>query len=286
MMPKKILLLGGTSETAPIASALAGAGYSVLVSTATDEPLELPAHPGICRRCGRLDAAGMVDLLSEQRIALIVDAAHPYATAAHATAVQAARAAGVPCLRFVRRGLEYPEPSTQYPEASSQKPASGAQHESGSAAFTGYSLHWADDHATAAALAFSFGRTVLLTTGATNLAPYVEQSRLTGLPVAARVLPRAESMQACLRAGLPPERIITGKGPFSRQDNRRHIRQVQAGVIVTKDSGAAGGVEAKLQAAGDEGCQVVIVKRPADGGEPACATIADLLSAVTSTVPP
>ncbi len=33
-----ILLIGGTSETAPLAEALAGAGFKILVSTATTSP--------------------------------------------------------------------------------------------------------------------------------------------------------------------------------------------------------------------------------------------------------
>ena len=37
----KVLLLGGTSETAPLATALARAGHNVLVSTATDIALDV-----------------------------------------------------------------------------------------------------------------------------------------------------------------------------------------------------------------------------------------------------
>ena len=50
-----ILLIGGTSETAPLASGLAGVGYEVLVSTATDSRLNVGDHPRISRRAGRLD---------------------------------------------------------------------------------------------------------------------------------------------------------------------------------------------------------------------------------------
>ena len=99
-----ILLLGGTSELPAIAAALAEAGFAVLVSTATDEPLELPPHPNIERRSGRLDESAMRDLVAAKGIRAIVDATHPYATAAHATAAQVARQAGIPCLSFVREG--------------------------------------------------------------------------------------------------------------------------------------------------------------------------------------
>ena len=42
-----ILLLGGTSETAPIAEGLANAGHFVLVSNCTDTPLNTGAHAAI-----------------------------------------------------------------------------------------------------------------------------------------------------------------------------------------------------------------------------------------------
>ena len=57
-----ILLIGGTSETASLASGMAAAGYAVLVSTATEVPLAIEEHPRIHRRTGRLDEAGLVTL--------------------------------------------------------------------------------------------------------------------------------------------------------------------------------------------------------------------------------
>ena len=86
-----ILLIGGTSETASLASGIAAAGYAVLVSTATDVPLAIEEHPRIHRRMGRLDEAGLVTLAKEKGIRAIVDAAHPYAVAAHAAAQNAAK---------------------------------------------------------------------------------------------------------------------------------------------------------------------------------------------------
>jgi precorrin-6A/cobalt-precorrin-6A reductase len=135
---------------------------------------------------------------------------------------------------------------------------------------------FAADHEQAARLAFAAGRPVLLTTGSTNLGPYVGESKRTGLALIARVLPRDDAVEACLRAGLPRERIIAAKGPFSVEVNRGHIRQFAAGVLVTKDSGRPGGVDEKLQAARLEGCRVVIVQRPARPDAPPGATFEDI----------
>ena len=141
-------------------------------------------------------------------------------------------------------------------------------------------------------MAFSFAKPVLLTTGSNNLSPYVEQATRTGLLLVARVLPREDSISACLRAGLPRERIITGKGPFTVEANREHIRRFNIGVLVTKDSGAAGGVPEKLRAARLESCQVVVVQRRVEGDTPeaaaalpnVCTTIDELIARVTESM--
>jgi len=253
-----ILLLGGTSETAPIAARLAAAGYTVLVSTATDEPLPVGAHPRIRCRAGRLDAEAMAALIRSQGIRAIVDATHPYAATVRATASRVARDLDIPYFTFIRRGSVEPhEPS----------------------------VHLAADHEKAAHVAFSFSRPVLLTSGANNLTPYACRARETGLPLVARVLPRQTSIEACRRVGIPEDRIIAAKGPFSVEENREHIRQFKIGVVVTKDSGEAGGVQAKLEAARLEGCQVVVVQRPAVDSAKACTTVDELVASVLREAP-
>ena len=49
-----ILLLGGTGESAAVAEGIAEAGYEVLVSAATDVPLNSGSHANLHRRSGRL----------------------------------------------------------------------------------------------------------------------------------------------------------------------------------------------------------------------------------------
>ncbi len=142
----------------------------------------------------------------------------------------------------------------------------------------------AADHAAAARAAFAHGRPVLLTTGAKNLMPYAEQSRLNRLPLVARVLDHPDSLAACRRAGIPPHDVIAGRGPFSIEENRRHIRHFHIGVLVTKDSGQAGGTDAKLEAARAEDCRVVVVRRPAHPDEHSFADIDTLLAALDRMV--
>jgi precorrin-6A/cobalt-precorrin-6A reductase len=111
-------------------------------------------------------------------------------------------------------------------------------------------------------MAFAEATAVLLTTGSRNLAPYVEAARGTGIPLVVRVLDFPESLEACRLAGIPEDRIITGRGPFSLEENLAVIRRFGIGVIVTKDSGRVGGVEAKIDAARLTHCKVIVIRRP------------------------
>ncbi len=252
-----ILLLGGTSDAPPIALCLAEAGYRVLLSQATDVPLETPRNGNIETRSGPLDERGLAELVDRRGVRAIIDAAHPYAVAVHATASRVAEERGIPCLRFLRPAII-------------------------DATIPGVEL--VADHAAAAVAAFRRGRPVLLTTGTRNLLPYVEQARRTGLKLMVRVLDHSQSLEACRRAGFRPEEVIGGRGPFSLDDNRRHIRACGAGVLVTKDSGQAGGTAEKLQAAQMEGCEVIVIARPALGNRQGFAEVDSLLAVLADAL--
>lgn len=254
-----ILLIGGTSETAPLASGLAEAGYEVLVSTATAASLAIGDHPRISRRAGRLDEEGMVAIGKEKGIRAIVDAAHPYAVAVHAAVQVAARRLGIPCLVFRR------------PEALT----------------LGSPVRFAVDHAEAAEMAFAEGLPVFLTTGARNLARYAEAAQRTGVPLAVRILDAPESLAACRAAGIPEDRIIAGRGPFSLQENLAAIRRFDIGVIVTKESGRAGGLDAKLAAAEQANCRIIVLRRPdTPTADPVFDHPTALIAALQGLVPP
>lgn len=249
-----ILLLGGTSDAAPLALRLAQDGYRVLVSKATRVPLESSAHPHIEIRCGLLDHDGLAKLVDRRGIHAIVDATHPYAVGIRATASRVAKEKGISYLSFVRPPAV--DPAT-------------------------LGVEFAADHPAAAVAAFRRGRPVLLTTGTRNLNAYVEQSRRKGLPLIVRALDHPDSLDACRRAGVSPDHILARRGPFSVEENRGHIRAFGIGVLVTKDGGAAGGTAEKLQAARAEGCEVVVVARPDLGAEGVFSDMNAILAALS-----
>ena len=238
-----ILLLGGTSETAPIASSLAGRDFRVLVSTATEVPLDIGENQNISKKTGRLSQEEIGLIIEKGDIRAIVDATHPYAQTITKLARAAATDAGIPFFRFSRPGVSR---------------------------LTGR-VHLAENHALAAKIAFGFGRPVFVTTGSRNLAPYADKAGETGISLIVRVLPALESVQACERAGILSMNIIAGKGPFSLEENIKAIKKYGIGVLVTKDSGEAGGTLQKLEAARMNNCEIVLVARP--GCEADCGTV-------------
>jgi precorrin-6A/cobalt-precorrin-6A reductase len=254
-----ILLLGGTSDAAPLALRLAEAGYRVLVSKATDTPLAVGDHPLVESRWGPLDDAGLAEVIHRGGIRGLVDATHPYAAAIHRRAIRVAAALGIPCVRFERPRVVTPGQA---------------------------GVELVRGHAAAAAAAFAYRRAVLLTTGSTHLAPYAERSRRTGIRCVARVLGDRRSLEACRLADIPEGSIVVGRGPFSVQQNRQHIQAHDIGVLVTKDSGVAGGTREKLEAARIEGCRVVVLRRPRIGGPHPFGQTEVLLAALLRLVPP
>lgn len=234
-----ILLIGGTSETAPLALGMARAGCAVLVSTATDVPLDTGDHPLIIRRSGPLVERRMAELIREKGITAIVDAAHPYAASIHETIGRVAKELGVACFVFRRP----------------------AELDAQDAAPEGAMV--AENHVEAAGRAFAEGRPVLLTTGSRNLSPYAAEARRTGIFLAVRVLDSPDSLAACRDAGIPDGAIIAARGPFSVDENIAVIHQFNIGTIVTKESGRAGGFAEKLAAARMSGCRLIVVRRPA-----------------------
>lgn len=253
-----ILLLGGTAETALLATQLARAGYKVLVSTATGTALATGNHPLITRRTGALDEDGLARLLRQHPVRAVVDATHPYAAAVRLNARRAAEGLGIPYFTYIR------------------PPAIRA----------GEGIAVAPDHPEAARLAFSHGRPVLLTTGSRNLAPYGAAARQTGIPLVVRVLDTPDSLRACRTSGIPERNIVTGRGPFSLAQNREIIGRFAIGVVVTKDGGTRGGAEAKLAAARQEGCVLVVISRPAAPEKNVFADPEMLLAALIARVPP
>ena len=230
-----ILLLGGTSETPKIANLLAQKNNCrVLISNLTDSVVEWDLNSDVFVRHGALNNTGMSDLITRQGITAIVDASHPYAEQLHNTALEVSIKTQTPYYRYERPGIDY----------------------------SGCDVKFADNHQKAAAVTFETGRRALLTSGTRNLKPYIETAKKTGSKLYIRILPCKESMNVCKKNGIGNDRIIVMQGPFTIEQNIGIIKKYSIDVMVTKDSGIAGGVSEKLKAAKACAAKIIVVRKP------------------------
>ena len=252
-----ILLMGGTSESSAIAEAIANAGFSVLVSMATETPLAVPIGIRIELRRGRLNREQLRTLIKQRGITALVDAMHPFAAEAHSTAQQAAKDVNIPYLHWLREESDLSNVSN---------------------------LYLASDHQDAAWKATELQRPILLTIGSRNVAPYVYAARAADLSIYVRVLPGRESEESCRLAGLGSSEIIAARGPFTVEDTLNLLLAFEIGTLVTKESGRVGGVPEKLKAANRAGCNVVIVKRAIFEEQTLCRSLDELIKRLTSSL--
>ena len=101
----KILILGGTAEAAKLASTFAPLPVESITSLAgrTATPT---AISGKIRTGGFGGADGLAAYLAHEKIDLLIDATHPYATRISHNAVVASDMANIPLLRLERPSWE------------------------------------------------------------------------------------------------------------------------------------------------------------------------------------
>ncbi|ALS23533.1 MULTISPECIES: precorrin-6A reductase [Paenibacillus] len=231
-----ILMLAGTSDARELAVRIKGAGYELLATVVTESAAKSLEEAGIPVQTGRLDAAGMAELIRSRGFRTVVDASHPFAEEASRQAMAAALQTGVPYIRYERERGTY----------------EGHQR-----------LLFVDDYEQAAELAASRRGVIMLTTGSKTLHIFAE--RLIGLPdttLVARMLPRKDNMEKCEQLGIEQKNIVAMQGPFSKELNQALYRHYGVTTVITKESGKIGAVEEKLAAALEMNIDTIVIGRP------------------------
>jgi precorrin-6A/cobalt-precorrin-6A reductase len=236
-----ILLLSGTSEGRIFGARLRAEGLPFVASVTTPEARQLFAaiDPAPEVLVTRFSAGGLATLLRERQVGAILDATHPFAQHISEMAMGAAAQAQIPYVRYER-------PSTS---------RAGVPPEDECEA-----MIMAPDVETAAQICLERGSRVFLTTGTKTL-PMFRQVMACKW-VMARILPTLASLNQALQAGLLPTQILALRGPFSEELERALLREYRIDLLVTKDSGAAGGLDTKLKAAAALRVPAVVVSRP------------------------
>ena len=223
-LKRTVLILGGTGEARALARVLHGDESWRVVSSLAGR-VSSPALPvGEVRIGGFGGPAALAAWLTEQDVAAVVDATHPFAARISASVAQAAPAAGVPLLMLRRPGWR-----------------------------AGPGDVWQrvpDMRAAAAAVAVGPGP-VLLTTGRGGLGAFAD---LPHRFVIRTVDPPEPPLPA-------DHVLLLARGPYTRAGEEALLREHTVRTLVTKDSGGRMTV-AKLEAARDLGVAVVMVDRP------------------------
>ncbi|MDD7641185.1 MAG: precorrin-6A reductase [bacterium] len=237
---KRVVIFSGTTEGRLLSEHLAEAGVEVTACVATEYGEKL-MRPQSCLsvHSGRMDAEQMADFLQQNMPHLVVDATHPYAQVVSETVKRVCRELHMEYVRLLR-------------------PA-------GTAIPVDKGIHIVEDAEAAAQLAERMQGNIFLTTGSKELAVFVETvsdfSRLY-----ARVLSTEETFEICKQLGFEGKQLICMQGPFSEELNRAMFRQADAKILVTKDSGDAGGFSDKVQAALSLGMHCIVIQRPQEQG--------------------
>lgn len=241
---RHIWLVGGTSESRAIAEALRDHGFPWIATVVAESARKLYVGlPGQVRS-GLLTPETLPSWLSQESIAGIVDASHPFATAISQLAI----ASGLPYLRFERSRAELTARTRVLPQLDAVlNPC------------------------------YLSGRRVLLTLGVKALARFAPWQRDVPPVVSgkesvpyrscdrlwARVLPSKSSIEVAIAAGFPRDRLIPQKLPVTYEQERSLWQRLQVDTVVSKDSGDAGGLAIKQAVAADLNVRLIVIARPA-----------------------
>lgn len=228
----KLLIFGGTSEGRKLAFLACELGLSCLITVATPYGEELMEEErGLQILQKRLNTQEMVELMERVRPALIIDATHPYALEVSASIREACRLSQRTLIRVLRESEELADAR----EFDTVEQLCAALNENDELVFS--------------------------TLGVKEAAA-LSQVRDYGKRIWLRVLPFKDSLEACLAAGFPAKHLICMQGPFGEDLNVAMFQHTGAKILLTKDSGSAGGFPEKIAAARRCGMKIYIWKRP------------------------
>ncbi len=234
-MSADVVVIAGTADARQIIGKLLEKGIPTAATVATGYGSELlSGYPGLEVYEGRLTGEEMADLLKRTGAKCLIDASHPFAKEVSVNAIHACETAGVPYIRYER-----------------------SHTDTGKA-----EVIRVGDFTEAAKLLSRMKGNILLTVGSNNLDVFTENVEDFKERMFIRVLPEGKVLQKCEAAGFSASNIIAMKGPFTVAMNVEMIKYCKAQVLVTKDSGAEGGLPEKLRAAELTDIKVIMVERP------------------------
>jgi len=228
-------VFSGTSDGNALANQLAQQGYPVVVSAATEYGGEVATQhcSGVSVWAGHQGVEAQKQALSQNQAKVIIDATHPYASLISEQLMGLSKSLNIPYLRY-------------------QRPSSFAAN-------TGVEC---DSTEQAAEQAIKLGQRIFLTTGSKNLADFLKAPGADQREWFVRMTPEPEFIQRAIDLGVPRSHICAMQGPFSEAFNTALWRDLKIDCVITKDSGDAGGFNAKVAATQALNIPLLVIKRP------------------------
>jgi precorrin-6A/cobalt-precorrin-6A reductase len=252
-----IIVLAGTSDARGLALRIQQNGYRVLTTVVTDNAAEEMKAAGLDVHVGRLSDVELAQLIRSKNVQAVVDASHPFAEEASKNAMSAAKQVNVPYIRYERESQSF-----EYEK-----------------------LIVVDSYEEAARLAMEKRGVIMLTTGSKTLHIFAE--KLLNLPntrLIARMLPRKDNMEKCEQLHFPQKNIIAMQGPFSKELDKALFKHFGVTLLITKESGKAGFVDEKVEAAMELGIETIVINRPRLDYGIVYSTFSEVISALNQLV--
>lgn len=230
-----IILFGGTTEGRELAEYLSANQIPSLVCVATEYGGKiLNCHPPVQVQSNRLSSQDIDVLLHSKHPKHVIDATHPYATQISENLKKACQAEHLRYIRVLRDSIHRDDV-----------------------------LSFADMEGLTTWLDQTEG--VIFAAIGAKEARALARVKNFSHRVVLRMLPSKEGIEACLEMGYPMKQLICMQGPFTEELNTAMFREVNAKILVTKESGKYGGFSEKLSAAGACGMTTAIIQRPVEG---------------------
>ena len=241
-MSTSILILGGTTEAAELAHALAvqrpDLDVTIALAGVTRAPSDMPGHVRIGSFGG---ADGLAQFIQRRGMKVLIDATHPFAAAMTQNAVEACEATGIARLRLDRPQWILP------PDAD---------------------IVFVPDVDEAARLVARTSERAFLTIGRKQL------NAFDGVRDVKLLVRLIEEPDAPL--GLENCTITIGRPPFDEAHEEALMREHQIDTLVSKASGGDA-TRAKIDAAAKVGARIVLIRRPPPPDGDRVSTVEDAL---------
>lgn len=224
--PTHVLILGGTGEAAALAARLAEDPRLAVTTSLAGRTRAPAALAGAVRIGGFGGPEGLAAHIARERVAMVVDATHPFAAVISENAAQACKHSGTPRLQLVRPAWQA-QPDDDWRVVATLEEATE--------------------------LLPSLGQRIFLTIGRQEVGAFED---LTEHWFLVRMIEPPETPLP-----LAQHQLLLGRGPFDETAEMALLRTHEIDALVAKNSGGEA-TYAKIAAARTLGLPVVMIARP------------------------